>query len=305
MKLPLTEKYRPKTLEEISGNKEVIECLKNIKSTNIFPHMLFYGPPGTGKTTAIRALVSGLPSTSVLELNASDDRGISTVRNTIKEFSSTFSKTIKIVVLDEVDFMSRDAQNALRRIIEDFSSTTRFCLIANYPKKIIPAVLSRCVKFRFSPIADADGRIKEICGQEGIPIDDEGVEYLIKLSYGDMRKVVNDIQGIHGAFGKIDKNTVLGFSGMVDEDTYKEIFRDLCELKYDELKYKLNLIRHDRSIDLGNILLHVAELVKDSKLYSKMNILKDLNDLEYRLSLGCNENLQMNALIGTFLLYRK
>ncbi|KAF9763463.1 Replication factor C subunit 5 [Nosema granulosis] len=305
MRLPLTEKYRPKTLEEICGNTEVINCLKNIRDSNVFPHMLFYGPPGTGKTTAIKALVKNLPSTSVLELNASDDRGISTVRHTIKEFASTFARTIKIVILDEVDFMSRDAQNALRRIIEDFSTTTRFCLIANYPKKIIPAVLSRCVKFRFSPITDADERIKDICSKEGIEIDEEGVDYLKKLSYGDMRKIVNDIQGINGSFDKIDKNTVLTFSGMVDEDTYKEIFNDLCELSFDELKYKLNIIRQDRSIDLGNILLYIGELVKNSKLSNKMKILKEMNDLEYRLSLGCNENLQMNALIGAFVLNRK
>nr|AHW68401.1 putative replication factor C small subunit [Nosema pernyi] len=200
--------------------------------------------------------------------------------------------------------MSRDAQNALRRIIEDFSATTRFCLIANYPKKIIPAVLSRCVKFRFGPVIDPDLRIREICEKEGISVDEDGLQCLKKLGSGDMRRIVNDIQGISTSFTKISKDNVLKFSGMVDEDTYKELFIDLCELNYEELKYKMNLTMKDKSIDLGNVINYIAEFVKSSSLSNKMRILKELNDLEYRLSLGCNENLQMNALISVFILYR-
>ncbi|KAG0441574.1 Replication factor C subunit 3 [Dictyocoela muelleri] len=149
MSKSLVEKYRPKTLDEMIGNPEITKILKNLNSS--LPNLLFYGPPGTGKTSAIKILCKNYET---LELNASDDRGIDTVRNQIKEFCTVSSTKNRLVILDEVDSMSRDAQNALRRIIED--TNTRFCLIGNYVNKIIQPIQSRCTRFRFSPIKSDD-----------------------------------------------------------------------------------------------------------------------------------------------------
>lgn len=304
MNAPFVEKYRPKTFEEVEGNFEVIECLKSIQASQIIPNMLFYGPPGTGKTTCIRILSNFLPSSSILELNASDERGISVVRHTIKEFASSYSKTIKLVILDEVDFMTRDAQNALRRIIEDYSSSTRFCLIANYPKKIITPILSRCSKFRFNPVKLFKKSVLDLCAKESIEIDETGLEFLMRTSYGDMRKVINDIQGISKSFGKIDRFSVLKFNGTISKEDFKDIFDCLCTKNFDVILHKLEMLKETKSIDLLSILSHLCEYVISSSIKNKMNILKKMSDIECRLNLGCNERVQLKGLISIFILLR-
>ncbi len=174
------------------------------------PHLLFYGPPGTGKTTTILACARKIYGDNykkmILELNASDDRGIKTVRDTIKDFASSrqmFATGPKLIILDESDAMSTDAQAALRRVVEKFTTNTRFCFICNYVSKIIPALQSRCTKFRFAPLHPEQivPRVKYICEQEKIEVTQDGVEALVKLGAGDMRKV--DFVGFWVAFSSI------------------------------------------------------------------------------------------------------
>jgi len=166
---------------------------------------MFYGPPGTGKTSTMVACAKQLFGPSykmmVLELNASDARGINVVRNMIKGFADTKSPiatkfNCKIVILDEADAMTKDAQAALRRIMEKYSKTTRFCLICNYVNKVIPALQSRCTRFKFKqiPIEDALDKIKFIATNEGISIEDDAIADIVRLAEGDMRKVVNMLQ---------------------------------------------------------------------------------------------------------------
>lgn len=301
---PFVEKYRPSTFDDIEGNNEVVECLKSMINAKFYPNMLFYGPPGTGKTTCIRIIAKTLPSTSVLELNASDERGIKIVRHTIKEFASTYSKTIKLVILDEVDFMTRDAQNALRRIMEDYSQTTRFCLIANYPKKIIPPILSRCSKLKFSPITKVNKSVINICKAENIDIDNDGLEWLIKTSYGDIRKVINDIQGIQNSYGKINKDTVMQFSGLLSDEDYSNLYDVLLTKEIHQIKEEFKTIKDEKSIDLLAIISEITNCVLKSDLKNKLIILKKMSEIEHRLNLGCNEIVQMNAFIGVFVIYR-
>jgi len=168
--LPWVEKYRPNEIINIISHKEILNTLTNLMDKNNFPHVIFYGPPGTGKTTTILACAKHMYGDSfpnmVLELNGSDDRGINVVREQIKDFSQSemFSNEIfnvnkkkhKLVILDEADSMTYDAQFALRRVIEIYTTTTRFCLICNYSTKIIPSLQSRCITFRFSPIPTLD-----------------------------------------------------------------------------------------------------------------------------------------------------
>merc|ERR1712130_48946 len=180
--LPWVEKYRPNSLSDVSGHQDILATINKFVDGNRLPHLLLYGPPGTGKTSTVLALARKIYGNMnmrqmVLELNASDDRGIDVVREQIKTFSSTkqifagsFDKSgqssnianFKLIILDEADAMTSTAQMALRRIMEKYTANTRFCIIANYTHKLSPALLSRCTRFRFSPLKDAD--IRQLMG---------------------------------------------------------------------------------------------------------------------------------------------
>lgn len=297
MAVPLTEKYRPARLNDINGNNEVMECLKSFSLSDL-PNLLFYGPPGTGKTTAIRALIADLPRQNVMELNASDSRGIDTVRVQIKEFAQTKTALVKVVVLDEADSMSRDAQSALRRIMEDHENT-RFCLICNYARKILPPIASRCTRFRFCPVNET-GRIREVCLKEGIRFTDDGIELINEYSDGDMRKVMNDIQGMHGAYPLINRPNVLEFFRICDEKGYSVIFESLCT---DNFKACMAVIsKYD--VDCVSIIGGILDLIIASDLKNKMLIITELAAIEKRLAQGCSETLQLKAVVGTFILNR-
>ncbi|KAK0503101.1 P-loop containing nucleoside triphosphate hydrolase protein [Armillaria luteobubalina] len=212
---PWVEKYRPKTIDDVSAQEHTVAVLrKTLTSTNL-PHMLFYGPPGTGKTSTILALARQLFGPEnfrnrVLELNASDERGISIVRDKIKNFArqTPRAQTIssdgkeypcppyKIVILDEADSMTQDAQGALRRIMETYARITRFCLVCNYVTRIIEPLASRCSKFRFTSLDNqsSSSRLMHIATSEHITVDPSVVEALIRASSGDLRRAITYLQ---------------------------------------------------------------------------------------------------------------
>ena len=217
--LPWVEKYRPAALQELISHEDIIKTIRRFISEEKLPHLLFYGPPGTGKTSTILACAKELYSAKefnsmVLELNASDDRGINVVRGQILNFASTrtiFNSGFKLVILDEADAMTQDAQNALRRIIEKFTDNVRFCLICNYLSKIIPALQSRCTRFRFGPLDPEQimPRLVHVCEEESVEVTDDGKEALMRLSQGDMRKVLNILQSCAMAFdNKVNEDNV-------------------------------------------------------------------------------------------------
>ncbi|PPQ77595.1 hypothetical protein CVT25_011387 [Psilocybe cyanescens] len=212
---PWVEKYRPKTIDDISAQEHTVAVLrKTLTSTNL-PHMLFYGPPGTGKTSTILALSRQLFGPDnfrnrVLELNASDERGINIVRDKIKNFArqTPRAQTVssdgkvypcppyKIIILDEADSMTQDAQGALRRIMETYARITRFCLVCNYVTRIIEPLASRCSKFRFTPL-DSDSaalRLSHISQEERIDVDKAVIDELISTSAGDLRRAITYLQ---------------------------------------------------------------------------------------------------------------
>ncbi|KAM7222337.1 P-loop containing nucleoside triphosphate hydrolase protein [Rhypophila decipiens] len=226
---PWVEKYRPKTLSDVTAQDHTITVLqRTLQATNL-PHMLFYGPPGTGKTSTILALAKELygpelMKSRVLELNASDERGISIVREKVKNFArmqltnppagykSRFPcPPFKIIILDEADSMTQDAQSALRRTMETYSKITRFCLICNYVTRIIDPLASRCSKFRFKSLdqGNARKRLEEIAKLEGVGLEDGAVDALIKSSDGDLRKAITFLQSaarLVGATGAKEKD---------------------------------------------------------------------------------------------------
>ncbi|KAJ8911172.1 hypothetical protein NQ315_015306 [Exocentrus adspersus] len=279
--------------------------------------MLFYGPPGTGKTTAIRALCRKIYNTkspnlsipNVIELNASDERGIKTIRESVKQFASTtLDGKLKLVILDEADSMSRDAQNALRRVIEDFSTNCRFCLIANYANKIIPAIQSRCCKFRFGPITKSNDqiikRVKEICEKENINFTEDGLKTLIKVSNGDARKLVNDIEGVYKAYGKITKENVLLLSNTVDLSVYELLFYDLLRNNLVKMVQLIHSAMKENSLECSVLVNNLGELVKESELENKLMILNEFSDLEKRVLNGGSQNVQSMAIAGILFKYR-
>uniref|UniRef100_A0A3B4CVM7 AAA+ ATPase domain-containing protein n=1 Tax=Pygocentrus nattereri TaxID=42514 RepID=A0A3B4CVM7_PYGNA len=221
--LPWVEKYRPQTLDDLISHQDILSTIQKFISEDRLPHLLFYGPPGTGKTSTILACAKQLYkdkefNSMVLELNASDDRGIDVVRGPILSFASTrtiFKKGFKLVILDEADAMTQDAQNALRRVIEKFTENTRFCLICNYLSKIIPALQSRCTRFRFGPLSQNQmiPRLEHVIQQESINITPDGMKAIVTLSSGDMRRSLNILQSTHMAYGKVTEDTVYTCTG--------------------------------------------------------------------------------------------
>ncbi|KAJ7109206.1 P-loop containing nucleoside triphosphate hydrolase protein [Mycena epipterygia] len=212
---PWVEKYRPKTIDDVSAQEHTVAVLqKTLTSTNL-PHMLFYGPPGTGKTSTILALSRQLFGPDnfrnrVLELNASDERGISIVRDKIKNFARQTPRAqavasdgkeypcppYKIIILDEADSMTQDAQGALRRIMETYARITRFCLVCNYVTRIIEPLASRCSKFRFTPLdsTSSTSRLTYIANAEHINVDPAVIDTLISTSSGDLRRAITYLQ---------------------------------------------------------------------------------------------------------------
>ena len=220
--LPWVEKYRPSSLDDVLAHQHIISTINHLVESNSLPHLLFYGPPGTGKTSTILAVAQRLfgkaTSSMVLEINASDDNGINIIRDQIKNFASTqklFSKGIKLIILDEADNLSSDAQSALRRVIEKYSSHTRFCLICNYVSKIIPAIQSRCTRFRFAPLEHKHmtNRISEIAKLENCTVTADGLDALLKLSQGDMRRILNIMQACVMAFPTVNADSVYNCTG--------------------------------------------------------------------------------------------
>ncbi|KAH0437008.1 activator 1 41 kda subunit [Colletotrichum camelliae] len=211
---PWVEKYRPKTLSDVTAQDHTVTVLQRTLQASNLPHMLFYGPPGTGKTSTVLALAKELygpemMKSRVLELNASDERGISIVREKVKDFArmqltnptAEYKKKypvppFKIIILDEADSMTQDAQSALRRTMETYSKITRFCLICNYVTRIIDPLASRCSKFRFKSLdqGNAKRRLEDIAQNEGVQLEDGAVDALIKCSEGDLRKAITFLQ---------------------------------------------------------------------------------------------------------------
>ncbi|CAI2375512.1 unnamed protein product [Moneuplotes crassus] len=310
--IPFVEKFRPKTLDEIISHDEIIDTIKNFIKSDRIPHLLFHGPPGTGKTSCMLAIAKLLHGENykkmVLELNASDDRGIGTVRDKIKAFSGTstfFTKGIKLVILDECDNVTNAAQAALRRIIEMNSTTTRFCLICNNVAKVIPAIQSRCTKFRFSPLKDEfiSKRLDEICESEEIDIDQKAKDAIVKLAKGDMRKVLNILESGSLAHSKITSDDIYNCTGKPSEKEILMILKSLCKDNFSDSLNTVLKIKNASGLTLDDILNDLHERVLKSKFeekHKKILTIK-LAEIQERTSIGCSEYLQISSLVGAFI----
>lgn len=312
------EKYRPKYLAEVESQDEIIMSLKNCITTQNIPHMLFFGPSGCGKTSAILALAREIFGFKywddrVIELNASDERGIKVVREKIKRYAMNSINLdpkvppFKLIILDEADNMTSDSQFALRKIMEDYSKYTRFCIICNYHNKIIDPIISRCSVYRFKPVPKENicKRLKDICRLEGSDISDDIIMKVNDISRGDMRKAINFLQRCRNfkAFVKADVNIINNemiemASGMIPHEKLIS-FIDNCIEGNMEIVDRTIIDFYNNSYSLTiqiPIIINIIIKHKNLSDSNKSKICELLLSIDNYLINGCDENIQYNRL---------
>ncbi|KAL6317556.1 hypothetical protein AAG906_030309 [Vitis piasezkii] len=311
---PWVEKYRPQSLADVAAHRDIVDTIDRLTSENRLPHLLLYGPPGTGKTSTILAVARKLYGEQfhnmILELNASDDRGIDVVRQQIQDFASTQSfsfgvkSSVKLVLLDEADAMTKDAQFALRRVIEKYTKNTRFALICNHVNKIIPALQSRCTRFRFAPLdaVHVTERLKHVINAEKLDVSESGLAALVRLSSGDMRKALNILQSTHMASQQITEEAVHLCTGNPLPKDIEQISYWLLNESFAASFDRISEVKMRKGLALVDVVREVTMFVFKIKMPSdvRVQLINDLADIEYRLSFGCNDKLQLGSLIASF-----
>lgn len=314
--LPWVEKYRPHKLDDIIGNDNIKQSLKHYLEIGKLPHLLFYGLSGIGKTSLINAYANeaygDYTRFMVLQINASEERGIEIIRNKVKPFvvsSCLYKKQpFKLVILDEVDSMTISAQSMLRRIIEDYTENARFCLICNKLKNIDPAIQSRCTTFKFANMDDNNmkNRLIDICKLEKIKYDNDGLDILIKISKGDMRKALNNLQSLSMAYEKITYDIVVKFTGYPPINIIKDIYeitqKNPLNKCYDKIK---NIIEKEQYSVLELITemhTYLLELYLNGKIQLNKftNIITKLKNTEQNVFLCPPNDMAISAFIACF-----
>jgi replication factor C subunit 2/4 len=303
MSAPWIDKYRPKKLEHIIHQDEIKRVLQNTVKTGELPHLLLYGPPGTGKTSIILALgyeLFGpqLMNERILELNASDERGIDTVREKIITFAKESINSVdprypcppyKIIVLDEADAITLDAQSALRKVIETSSKITRFCFTCNYIDKIIDPIVSRCVKFRFKPIdkESMTERLKFIVKKENLQLNDECYDKIYEISEGDARKAIMILQNtkyIYNINKKVNVNDITEMIGLSTQEELNTLWNKIKKSSMSNLVIITTEI-YNYGINLNQFITFLKEKIIQIKLSDnkKAMLIMKIADTEARI----------------------
>lgn len=321
-KIPWVDKYRPKKINEIIHQDNVVKLLKKTLETGNLPHLSFFGPPGTGKTSTILALSYELFGPRkfherVIELNASDERGINIVRNEIITFAKGVIGSVdpkypcppfKIIILDEADAMTAEAQSALRKVMEETSRITRFCIICNYVDKIIEPINSRCMRFRFKPIGYPQMRRKlsDIAKQEKLNINDDILDDIVKLADGDMRKGIMTLQNTKYLIkmnNHITHNDIYELMGYVPHNIVSSILNQCKKSTCDDMSdiMEMSAQFHSNGYPVYNFVDQMGKCVLfDSELNdkSKSFIFIKISDIMIKLNEGGNEHLQLIRLLA-------
>jgi len=309
-----TEKYRPEKFEEVKGQKNIVNRIKAFVESKNMPHVLFAGPAGVGKTTLSLVTVKQLYGDSwrenFLELNASDERGIDVVRVKVKEFARTKAignVPFKIIYLDECDALTREAQQALRRTMENFTQTCRFILSCNYSSKIIEPIQSRCAVFRFKPLDKSElyEIINNIATREKLHVDDQAKDALVLVSEGDCRKLENILQACAVMSAKVTEAVVFEVAAFARPKEILDVL-ELC-VKQDFIKAKNKLL--DTMLNYGLSGIDVIKQVqkeiwslKTLDAHKKLEMVKECGEVEFRMVEGSDEYLQLESLLAKFVL---
>ena len=325
-KLPFVEKYRPFSLEQIISQDDIIQTLKKFLDKNSLTHLLFYGTAGTGKTTCAKAIANFLygdhRAGNILELNASDERGIDIVKEQIKSFCQTLnsfsnfnlnsndknSNFFKLVILDEADMMTTDAQSALRRIMEKYTNNVRFILICNQIHKIHPAVQSRCMRFRFRPIQNDKclNRLKEICNAENIKYDDElTLKTVIQLGNRDMRKMLNLLEATLMSSPNdnyITINDVYTTAGLPSLKEFNQLLSTINNKKISlgKIYNNVNKERLTKGYSVQDLINMLHDKINNNNIISDeqlRNCYNKLSEIDFILRKGGNDEVVLQSFI--------
>ena len=308
-----TEKYRPKKLKEIIGQKPITNRLQKFLIERDLPHLLFSGPAGTGKTTAIIAFASELFGDNFtgnfLELNASDERGIDVIRNRVKSFARTRplgDVPFKIISLDEADSLTRDAQHALRRTMERYVSSCRFCLICNYSSRIIEPIQSRCAVFRFPRLDEKElaKRINHIAKIEQVQITDDGLQAILYVSGGDLRRAINVLQAASVTENQVDAEAVFSTTGKARPEDVNQMLQLALKGKFLEAQEKLRNLLIWQGLAGTDIVRQIHREVMNLGIndMEKVQFVDLVGEAEFRLTEGADPEIQLSHVLAKFAL---
>lgn len=310
------EKYRPRRLSDIVGQDDIVVRLSSYVKSGNLPHLLFSGSAGIGKTTAAVALAREFFvdnwQINFRELNASDERGIDVVRNQIKQFARTSplgDAEFKILFLDEADALTTDAQAALRRTMENYAQTCRFILSCNYSSKIIDPIQSRCAIYRFRAL-DGEAIIKEIkkiADAEGLTVSEDGLNAIVYVAQGDMRKAINALQGAAIQDSNVDAEKVYEITSTARPDEIEELL-DLAlsgSRSFEAAERCLAVLMKERGIAPTELIrqIYQATISREMERSLKVQLIDLVGEIDFRISEGANSDLQMEALIAGFAKY--
>ncbi|WP_048063302.1 replication factor C small subunit [Methanococcoides burtonii] len=307
------EKYRPFKLEDVVGQKETIERLISYVRSGNLPHLLFSGPPGVGKTaTAVsiaRQLFKDDWRENFTELNASDERGIDVVRTKIKNFAKTSpigGANFKIIFLDEADALTSDAQSALRRTMEKYTSNCRFILSCNYSSKIIEPIQSRCAVYRFRHLADdsVGERCLHVAEKEGLTIADDGMDALKYVAQGDMRKAINALQAAALFDTTIHKDAIYRITATAHPEEIAELLKTALSGNFISARKKLDSLMLEKGLSGEDVVGQIYRAIFDMDVSGKklVALMDMIGEVDFRLTEGANERIQLDALLAHFAL---
>ena len=305
-----SEKYRPKKLSQVVDQKEIIKGISNLIKSPDIPHMLFAGPAGVGKTTTALCIAMELLGEewrkNTLELNASDERGIKMVRERVKEFAASIKLASdrefgrpKIIILDEADEMTSEAQTALRRIIEDSARTTRFIIICNYLSQIIEPIQSRCVVFRFTrlPKEDVIDHLKMICEQQKTKCEEKALAQIYEATGGDLRHSINIMQAAAGT-GSVSMASVTAAIGISGRAGVGEVLRLAMSGRFNDSRAKLLELTQVYGMSEGDFMKYANEEAYEMRIEKPEEFAAIMAEYDYRLAAGAHPEIQLSALLA-------
>lgn len=308
-----TEKYRPKTFDEIKGQKPIVSKVQAFVEKKNMPHLLFAGPAGIGKTTlslvVARSLFGEEWRNNFLELNASDERGIDVVRVKVKDFARTRAigdVPFKIIYLDEADALTKEAQQALRRTMETYAQTCRFIISCNYSSKIIDPIQSRCTIFRFKPLDNEHilEIINTIVNSETLQMDDAAKNAVVEVSGGDVRRVENIMQACAAITDTITEEDVYSIASYAKPKEISGLLELAKQGNFVEAKKQLLKVMLEYGLSGTDIIkqLQAAIWKMDADDKKKLEMVKSCGEAEFRMVEGSDAFIQLEALLATFVL---